>query len=500
MDNPKPSINRHGVGGLLHRARRPDRAHMGELRLRVPFWFVFAFLFVFAAIQIILNPFGFSDLTQRYTQDISNLLITGPYFYPETGRDRISVALVEDSTLADMQMPWPWSYGAQARALGALLAYQPRAVIVDVLFVDPRNDPTLPELIDEIGRYKKAGVPLYLVGATDTQTGQLPVRKEILATGVKLVDPTILINQGVVRQYPATGQCYGAQRTAGASCPSLALQVYKDLYPDQPLAPLNGLMEIVWGTHPNPFNAKWMRVTDDNGVVHSCSFNQDVGWAKRVYLAFFDPADVRSQCPYEGVIPVETLLGENDDPDIAKLAHNRVVFYGASLEGVQDKAFTPVNGLIAGVFTHAMALDNLITFQGRPQQNVVTVGGFVLDSNTVQMIAIVPVILILTWLHMLRLRGRRARAAATGERSAALEFFVDKVLGFIWHWLAFGLALAAGLLLARAVGLSVANWVDVVFVSVALAAMLLVGLPDAIWGYLHHVARGMPQRNEEQES
>jgi CHASE2 domain-containing sensor protein len=218
---------------------------------------------------------------------------------------------------------------------------------------------------------------------------------------------------------------------------------------------------------------------------------------KRTYLAFFDPSAVRSQCPYEGVIPVEKLLGDNDDADIANLAHNRIIFYGASLEGVQDKAFTPVNGMIAGVFTHAMALDNLITFQGQPQQNVVTVRGFVLDSNTVQMIAIVPVILILTWLHMLRLQRRRARAAVPEGRSALFEFFVEKVLGFIWHWLAFGLALAAGLLLARAAGLSVANWVDVVFVSVALAAMLLVGLPDAIWGYLHHVARGTPQRSEE---
>jgi hypothetical protein len=240
-----------------------------------------------------------------------------------------------------------------------------------------------------------------------------------------------------------------------------------------------------------------MRVTDESGVTHSCSLNQNIGWLKRIYLAFFDPSAVRSQCPYEGVIPVESLLSGNDDPDVAMLAHNRVIFYGASLEGVQDKAFTPVNGMIAGIFTHAMALDNLITFHGRPQQNVVTVGGFVLDSNTVQMIAIVPVILILTWLHMLRLRGRRARAVAPGERSAALEFFVEKVLGFIWHWLAFGLALAAGLLLARAAGLSVANWVEVVFVSVALAAMLLVGLPDAIWGYVHHVARGLPQQSEE---
>jgi CHASE2 domain-containing sensor protein len=493
-------MKRRGVGGLLHRARRPDRAHMGELRLRVPFWFVFAFLFAFAAIQIILNPFGFSDLTQRYTQDISNLLITGPYLYPETGRDQISVALVDDTSLTQTGMAWPWSYGAQARALDALLAEHPRAVIVDLLLVDPREDPTLPDLVEEIGRYKKAGVPLYLTGATDTQPGQLPVRKEILGTGVRLVDPTILMNQGVVRQYPITGQCFGAQHAAGANCPSLALQVYKDLYPERPLAPLNGLMELVWGTHPNPINAKWMHVTDEDGVVHSCSLNQNIGWAKRIYLAFFDPSAVRSQCPYEGVIPVDKLLRGDDDQDIASLAHNRIIFYGASLEGVQDKAFTPVNGSLAGVFTHAMALDNLITFEGRPQQNVVTVGGFVLDSNTVQMIAIVPVILILTWLHMLRLSGRRARAASPGQRSAALEFFVEKVLGFVWHWLAFGLALAAGLLLARAVGLSVANWVEVVFVSVALAAMLLVGLPDAIWGYLHHVALGMPQPIEEHSS
>jgi CHASE2 domain-containing sensor protein len=496
MDKPQLSVNRSGIGGVLHRARRPDRTHMGELRLRVPFWFVFVFLFGFAAIQIILNPFGFSDLTQRYTQDISNLLITGPYLYPETGRDQISVALVEDSTLADMQMPWPWSYGTQARALDALLADHPRAVIVDVEFVDPRNDETLPELIDEIGRYKKAGVPLYLVGATDTQPGQPPVRKEILATGVRLVDPLYPINQGVARQYPVTGRCFPAR--TGANCLSLALQVYNDLYPTEPLAPLNGVMEIVWGTHPNPINAKWMRVTDESGVVHSCSLNQNIGWARRVYLAFFDPTVVRSQCPYEGVIPVESLLQGTEDPDIAKLARDRIIFYGASLEGVQDKVFTPVNGQIAGVYTHAMALDNLITFRGRPQQNVVTVGSLVLDSNTVQMIAIVPVILILTWLHMLRLRRRRARVvAAPVGRSAVVEFFVEKVLGFIWHWLAFALALAAGLLLAHAAGLSVANWVEVVFVSVALAAMLLVGLPDAIWGYLHHVARGTPQRNEE---
>ena len=87
------SLSRHLNGEYLlraaERARRPDREHMQSLRRHVPYWFVVVLLFGFAAFQIIMNPFGFSDLTQRYTQDIANLLIDGPYLYPETGRDQL---------------------------------------------------------------------------------------------------------------------------------------------------------------------------------------------------------------------------------------------------------------------------------------------------------------------------------------------------------------------------------------------------------------------------
>jgi hypothetical protein len=320
------------------------------------------------------------------------------------------------------------------------------------------------------------------------------VRTELAATGVRVLDPTLLVNQGIVRQYPATGQCFGA-KVQNQSCLSLALQVYRDLFPQAPLAPMNGLIEIVWGTRTNPINEKWMRHTDEIGISHGCGENQDINWLRRTYLAFFDPKNVRSWCPYTGVIPAEALLEGRDDPDITALAHNRIVFYGASLSGVQDKSFTPVNGLIASVFVHAMALDNLISFHGRPEQNVVTVGNVTLDSNTAQMIAIMPIILILAWMHMRRLRSRRIRP----ERGAMLEYFMDKALQSAWHWLAFALALAVGLALTLAAGLSVANWVEVVFVSVELAAMLLIGLPDAIWGYVHHVAGGIPQFPTAQE-
>ncbi|HEY2444166.1 MAG TPA: CHASE2 domain-containing protein [Rhizomicrobium sp.] len=487
-------LRRGQVARAIERARRPDRQHMEALKRRVPFWFVFVVLFGFALLQIVLNPFGFSDLTQRYTQDISNLLVSGPYLYPTTGHGETSVALVEDETLSRLGMPWPWSYGAQARALDTLLVYKPRAVVVDMMFVDPRKDDTLGELVDEIARYKRAGVPLYFTGATDRPPGSPPLRAELAATHARVLDPTILVNDGVVRQYPVTGDCFDA-RPSNRVCLSLALQVYKDIYPQAPLVPPDGLMELVWGTRADASNSKWMRVTDASGKIHDCGNNQGIGLLRRLYLAFFDPSAVRSLCPYTSVIPAEALLEGRDDTDITSLALNRIVFYGASLSGVQDKSFTPVNGLIASVFVHAMALDNLITFRGNPEQNVVSLGGFTLDNNTVQAFAIIPIILILTWIHMRGLRRRRVKPA----RGAMLEYFAEKALRVAWHWFTFALALAIGLGLTLASGLSVANWVEVVFVSVALGAMLLIGLPDAIWGYLHHIAGGIPHFPAAQE-
>ena len=95
-------------------------------------------------------------------------------------------------------------------------------------------------------------------------------------------------------------------------------------------------------------------------------------------------------------------------------------------------------------------------------------------------------ILILTWIHIRNLRARRRRR----EAGATAAYILEKFTEYVWHGGALMLSLAAGFALTMAVGLSVANWVEVVFVSLELAAILLIGLPDAIWGYLHHVAGG----------
>jgi len=483
-EQPKeaPKKRPPGVVSVYRRARRPDRGHMELLSRRVPYWFLVVSLLAFASIQIWLNPFGFSDLVQRYSQDVSGLLITGPYFYGTEGRDKVSVALIDEGTLHQLQTPWPWTYGDHARALGALLSYKPKAVVVDILFVDPRRDDTLPELIDVIHRYRQAHVPIYFEGGVDLPYGENALTPQIVATGVAVLDPSTPINAGVARQYDGTGHCFNVKPDSDGTCPSLALKVYRDVFAKEPPAKINDKIELIWGTRTAPSNLKWMA---NEGRTCATDFSA----IRRIYLAFFDTNAVKSPCPYNAVIPVEGLMA-GADADIPKLIENRVVFYGGNLQGAQDKFFTPVNDLLPGVFVHAMAMDNLITFHGRPQQDAISLFGQVQDGNLVQIVAVVPVLLILCWIHWLGLKRQRERR----ERSATLEYVLEKTVEKLWHYIAFALALGMGLILTLAAGLSVANWVEVVFVSAELAALLLVGAPDSFWGYLRHVVGADAQR------
>jgi hypothetical protein len=256
------------------------------------------------------------------------------------------------------------------------------------------------------------------------------------------------------------------------------------------------MMELVWGTRTAPEN-HWITRTGADGAEHSCF--EEMNMLRRWYLAFFDTGAVKNPCPYTAEFPVDALMTNPDDRDVVRMASDRVIFYGGALQAAQDRTYTPVNDLLPSVFVHAMAMDNLITFHGRPFQNAISLGGKPVNGNLVQIVATTPVILILSLIHWRSIRRKRKGIGGSArQRSVTFEYFMEKTVEKVWHYLAFGLALGIGLVLTRSAGLSVANWVEVVFVSVELAAMLLVGLPDSIWGYLHHVAGGLPQLQPEQ--
>ena len=66
---PEDHVGRHSRRAPARAA--PDRDHVEKLKARVPYWFV-AGAVRFLVLQIGLNPFGFSDLTQRYAQDVAD--------------------------------------------------------------------------------------------------------------------------------------------------------------------------------------------------------------------------------------------------------------------------------------------------------------------------------------------------------------------------------------------------------------------------------------------
>jgi len=140
-------------------------------------------------------------------------------------------------------------------------------------------------------------------------------------------------------------------------------------------------MELVWGTKTAPENA-WITRTDDAGQQASCFSN--VGFLERVYLAFFDPASVKSPCPYTAEFLLSPLDGRGDK-DVAKMATHRVIFYGGALQGAQDKVYTPVNDLLAvcscmplameqsGHISGQAAAERGVAWRRRDQRNLVQI-------------------------------------------------------------------------------------------------------------------------------
>ena len=79
--------------------------------------------------------FGTSSLSSKYSQDLLNQIFGA--WYPAAARDESTVVLLTDAGLATQNEPWTASYRLHARILNAILAYGPRAVMIDMSTSSP---------------------------------------------------------------------------------------------------------------------------------------------------------------------------------------------------------------------------------------------------------------------------------------------------------------------------------------------------------------------------
>lgn len=286
-----------------------------------------------------------------YSQDLFNIGVDyllpsfiSQLLYPARGQEEISVLLLTDQSVDRIfSGKWPIGYDAHGRILKALSRYNPKAIVIDFLWLNSQKSGA-DYVFRNLQRLKQKKIPVYLtVGDPNEWAASWPELQGLVIP----VSPHITMDPTdfVARNYAISPE----------GLPRPAVKVYRDLYDSKFSPPGAPDMQIFWGVNENPWNSAWMDEGD----------RPDNMWhimTKGLSLKYTPP--------YTTTVLVRDLLNptaENEEmahEDLTNHLAGKVVFYGAQVTGSTDIIYTPRRQLQAGVYYHSMALDNLITLNG----------------------------------------------------------------------------------------------------------------------------------------
>jgi hypothetical protein len=331
------------VGGvvLFVRFLRADLARsafitsgLGMLALRVGFLWVIGYaFFVFHGLSFHLTPWSqaFINAIVNYTYDSGG----------RRGQTDVTVVLFREDNLRHLGVQYPVPYSVHAQVLEALASYRPRAVFVDFAFIDAReDDKDLADALCGLGQ-PKDGPPIPVFVATPAgATVQANLLRCARAASPEMQEP-----EGVsgVLTYGSRAAPNGLPTAAFALAATNAALGLDERDMKDPL-------EIIWGKGVAPLNRKWMKCDEPSLPAGILAMLKE------------GPLAVKLTCPYTRTITVGHLLNFSRDDDIEDALRGRTVLYGAGFRLTGDQVDSPVYAQLPGVYLHAMAYDNLVTF------------------------------------------------------------------------------------------------------------------------------------------
>lgn len=434
-------------GGQGTARSEPDllaRAPRGATRTVVRFAalsVIGALLFVFHGLSLHLTP---------WSQAIINGIVK--YGYGSAGQDATTVVLFREENLRALDESYPVSFERHAEVLEALSVYRPRAVFVDFAFVDRRRPEDVERLSGAICTLKHAGSDVYLAVPAPVASGERP--SEVVPGLLACAAPA---SAQMDSEHGVSGVLtYGngaATPTGFLPTPAFAMAAREvGLVPrdEQP-------MEIIWGNGVAPLNRKWMHCESEGAFSHLIS------------VLRHEPMSVKLRCPYTRTISVAHLLGSTGDADVKDAIEQRAVFYGAAFQLTGDRVVSPVFEELPGVYLHAMAYDNLVTFRHdykRAHRELVALAG---RRLVIPLSGVVDALLLLATVGILLLVDEPALTSGLRRRLLPVNRSI--------RWIALGLA---AVLVAAAV--AVPALISPVFVSLPLLL--------AAFAFLHLAAPG----------
>lgn len=365
------------------------RRSYGRLILRVGLYFLLGvWLLKF-------NPYGLNDRADEITQQTLYRLFAPLYQFD--ARDNIVVVLLTPEGIENLHdrgllraNTWPIQYRDHGYILSRVMKASPHAVFIDVLFERERaTDDSLGTLVTRLKHDIEKTQTAVFFASGFSVSRLTPVQKQLITTGAQ---PVITGWESLGEIYPLT-----ASDTASLACkdtpcqrPSAALALYESycLHP-QPRAGCNRSallalsevpaylhgdpsategLSIYWGSEPpNPEFARDTIGQCEQGASGLWEGLWRVSGNLLGGLVGDDAARPLVPCPYHQFITADylvTIMRNGTDAEkkaLDKLLRGKNILYGLKLEGV-DTFVSPVHGQLPGVYLHAMALDNLMSF------------------------------------------------------------------------------------------------------------------------------------------
>ena len=304
--------------------------------------------------------------------------LTAQFFYPARMRDQITVAMYDREFLDSSGSAWPISYQDHADGLLRLAGdpkARPKAIMLDITFGQERDDPTIASLRQALCRIQNEfKVPVFLAAMPSPETGRLSIRSGLGAdpsggapacftlVGVDyLPDPL----DGLAWSYQLSRHLTDAGWASGPASEPLRQPVYRSaaMAMAQDVAHLDlgeetVPMALVWGHNSAPQAHRPER------LAHCRPGVPDLGQlVPGVLRQLWEDTDKPPLCPYHQTLSMAQ-LGVLSEGELAPYLAGRYVLVGANVPGFNDFADSPVHRITPGIYMHAMALDNLLTYAG----------------------------------------------------------------------------------------------------------------------------------------
>jgi CHASE2 domain len=329
-----------------------------------------------AAFLFFFDPFG---ITSHKTHFINKAIATfGQYSYHSLATEKIAVVLIEQSALDNWKVDWPLPYGRTAGLIHVLACAKATGVFFDYTASEQYNLSDGRDLLEDLVADSSQRGPNCPDGGRPPKIavffGKADNISTRLATALDHNHSSFWIDAGPDDGlYPAGLSNFPAQTLSiGQVTPAFGIARSTNLIEPHDAADA-GAQCRVGDPQPkcwvNPIVLRW------SGLINSKQRDVSRTDGCRGELSRFEMLSnilgLTHDKQYEPCPPILTLKAEDLYRDQSFIAANgnpasliakRFIFVGTRLAGLNDQVFSPIHGYLPGVYKHAMAMDNLISY------------------------------------------------------------------------------------------------------------------------------------------